>query len=440
MKKKLYKHGITRFSGVRNIFRSLRYRNYRLFFAGQSLSLIGTWIQRIAIPWLVYRLTGSAFLLGFVGFAGQLPTFLLAPFAGVLSDRWNRYHTLIITQVLSMLQALALALLYFTNNIEVWNILLLSIIQGCINALDTPVRQSFLVEMVESKNDLGNAIALNSSMFNGARLVGPSIAGVLIASLGEGGCFLINGISFVFVVVSLLLMKIKPQELNKKETNIMKEFKEGFTYTFGFMPIRYIILLLALISLMGMPYTVLMPVFAKDIFHGDSHTFGFLMAASGVGALVAATYLASRKTVLGLERIIPLAAAVFGVGLVAFSLSSNLLLSVILMVITGMGMLMQTASSNTILQTIADNDKRGRVMSFYTMAFMGTAPFGSFMAGSLASLIGAPGTLIFGGIACVAGAIVFGRRLPRIIELVQPVYTRLGLIDDCLDKPEKTDS
>ncbi|BEG99057.1 hypothetical protein BSYN_13220 [Bacteroides sedimenti] len=339
-----------------------------------------------------------------------------------------------------MLQALALALLYFTNNIEVWNILLLSIIQGCINALDTPVRQSFLVEMVESKNDLGNAIALNSSMFNGARLVGPSIAGVLIASLGEGGCFLINGISFVFVVVSLLLMKIKPQELNKKETNIMKEFKEGFTYTFGFMPIRYIILLLALISLMGMPYTVLMPVFAKDIFHGDSHTFGFLMAASGVGALVAATYLASRKTVLGLERIIPLAAAVFGVGLVAFSLSSNLLLSVILMVITGMGMLMQTASSNTILQTIADNDKRGRVMSFYTMAFMGTAPFGSFMAGSLASLIGAPGTLIFGGIACVAGAIVFARRLPCIIEQVQPVYTRLGLIDDCLDKPEKTDS
>lgn len=430
MKRSFYKNDLKRFIGVRNIFRSLQYRNYRLFFSGQSLSLIGTWIQRIAVPWLVYRLTGSAFLLGFVGFAGQIPTFLLAPFAGVLTDRWNRYHILIITQVLSMLQALALALLYFTNTIEVWNVLLLSIVQGCINAFDTPARQSFLVEMVENKNDLANAIALNSSMFNGARLVGPSIAGVLIASLGEGACFLINGISYIFVVISLLLMKIKPHIKRNKDTNILRELKEGFAYTFGFPPIKSLILLLALISLMGIPYSVLIPVFAKDVFHGGSHTFGFLMAASGIGALIGAAYLASRKTVVGLEKIIPLAAVVFGLGLIAFSLSRSLPLSIILMIITGMGMLLQTACSNTILQTIADNDKRGRVMSFYTMAFMGTAPFGSLMAGSLASLIGAPGTLIFGGITCVAGALVFAKKLPRFIELVRPVYIRLGLITD----------
>ena len=267
MKRFLYKYEVGKFDGLKGIFRSLRYRNYRLFFSGQSLSLIGTWVQRIAIPWLVYRLTDSAFLLGFVGFAGQIPTFILAPFAGVLSDRLNRYHIMIVSQILSMIQALALALLFFTNTIEVWNVLLLSVIQGCINAFDTPARQSFVIEMVEDKNDIGNAVALNSSMFNGARLVGPSIAGVLIASLGEGACFLINGISYIFVVISLLLMKVKPQEKKKtKDTNIIKEFKEGFTYTFGFPPIRSIIILLTLISLMGMPFSVLMPIFAKIYF------------------------------------------------------------------------------------------------------------------------------------------------------------------------------
>lgn len=430
MKRFLYKYEVGKFDGLKSIFRSLRYRNYRLFFSGQSLSLIGTWVQRIAIPWLVYRLTGSAFLLGFVGFAGQIPTFILAPFAGVLTDRLNRYHIMIVSQILSMFQALALALLFFTNTIEVWNVLMLSVIQGCINAFDTPARQSFVIEMVEDKNDIGNAVALNSSMFNGARLVGPSIAGVLIASLGEGACFLINGISYIFVVISLLLMKVKPQERKKKDTNIIKEFKEGFTYTFGFPPIRSIIILLTVISLMGMPFSVLMPIFAKDIFHGGSHIFGFLMGASGVGALIGAAYLASRKSVVGLEKLIPLAAIVFGLGLVSFSLSSSFPLSIILMIITGVGMMMQTACSNTILQTISDNDKRGRVMSFYTMAFMGTAPIGSFLAGSMASLIGAPATLLVGGIACVAGALIFARKLPQFIKMVHPIYTRLGIINE----------
>lgn len=435
MKRFLYKYEVGKFDGLKSIFRSLRYRNYRLFFSGQSLSLIGTWVQRIAIPWLVYRLTDSAFLLGFVGFAGQIPTFILAPFAGVLTDRLNRYHIMIVSQILSMIQALTLALLYFTNTIEVWNVLLLSVIQGCINAFDTPARQSFVIEMVEDKNDIGNAVALNSSMFNGARLVGPSIAGVLIASLGEGACFLINGISYIFVVISLLLMKVKPQEKKKtKDTNIIKEFKEGFTYTFGFPPIRSIIILLTLISLMGMPFSVLMPIFAKDIFHGGSHIFGFLMGASGVGALIGAAYLASRKSVVGLEKIIPLAAVVFGLGLVSFSLSSSFPLSIILMIITGVGMMMQTACSNTILQTISDNDKRGRVMSFYTMAFMGTAPIGSFLAGSMASMIGAPATLLIGGIACVIGALVFAQKLPLFIKLVQPIYIQLGIIDNAANK------
>jgi len=435
MKRFLYKYEVGKFDGLKGIFRSLRYRNYRLFFSGQSLSLIGTWVQRIAIPWLVYRLTDSAFLLGFVGFAGQIPTFILAPFAGVLTDRLNRYHIMIVSQILSMIQALALALLFFTNTIEVWNVLLLSVIQGCINAFDTPARQSFVIEMVEDKNDIGNAVALNSSMFNGARLVGPSIAGVLIASLGEGACFLINGISYIFVVISLLLMKVKPQEKKKtKDTNIIKEFKEGFTYTFGFPPIRSIIILLTLISLMGMPFSVLMPIFAKDIFHGGSHIFGFLMGASGVGALIGAAYLASRKSVVGLEKIIPLAAVVFGLGLVSFSLSSSFPLSIILMIITGVGMMMQTACSNTILQTISDNDKRGRVMSFYTMAFMGTAPIGSFLAGSMASMIGAPATLLIGGIACVIGALIFAQKLPLFIKLVRPIYIQLGIIDNTANK------
>ena len=434
MKRFLYKYEVGKFDGLKNIFRSLRYRNYRLFFSGQSLSLIGTWVQRIAIPWLVYRLTGSAFLLGFVGFAGQIPTFILAPFAGVLTDRLNRYHIMIVSQILSMIQALALALLFFTNTIEVWNVLLLSVIQGCINAFDTPARQSFVIEMVEDKNDIGNAVALNSSMFNGARLVGPSIAGVLIASLGEGACFLINGISYIFVVISLLLMKVKPQEKKRKDTNIIKEFKEGFTYTFGFPPIRSIIILLTLISLMGMPFSVLMPIFAKDIFHGGSHIFGFLMGASGVGALIGAAYLAYRKSVVGLEKLIPLAAVVFGLGLVSFSLSSSFPLSIILMIITGVGMIIHTACSNTILQTISDNDKRGRVMSFYTMAFMGTAPIGSFLAGSMASMIGAPTTLLIGGIACVIGALVFAQKLPLFIKLVRPIYIQLGIIDNAANK------
>lgn len=415
-------------SGIKNTFRSLRYRNFRLYFAGQSVSLVGTWIQRITIPWLVYHLTNSAFMLGVVGFAGQIPTFVIAPYAGVITDRLNRYRLLILTQIAAMVQAFVLAFLYLSGSILVWHIVVLSVVLGIINAFDVPVRQSFMIEMVEKKEDLANAIALNSSMVNGARLVGPSVAGLLIALTSEGVCFLLNGISYLFVIASLLEMKITPRSIAKKNKKVWKEMKEGFSYTFGFLPIRYVILLLALVSLTAMPYTVLMPVVAKQVLHGGSHTYGFLMGASGLGALFGALFLASRKNILGLEKVIALSSALFGIALVLFSFSQYFLLSLALMVFIGLGMMLQMAASNTIIQSIVDDDKRGRVMSFYTMAFMGTAPFGSFLAGSLASRFGAPDTLLIGGLVCILGVVVYARKLPRLSQAVRPAYIKLGLI------------
>ena len=311
------------------------------------------------MPWLVYDITKSVLLLGVVGFAGQVPTFLLAPFAGVITDRLNRFHILIATQVLAMVQAGILTFLVLSGSVEIWHILVLSGFLGCINAFDIPARQSFVIQMVDKKEDLGNAIALNSSMVNIARLVGPSVAGILIAVAGEGICFLINAISYLFVLLSLILMNVAFKENNKISKPILKEFKEGFSYTFGFAPLRYIILLLALVSLMGMPYTVLMPVFAKEILHGGSHTFGFLMGATGLGALTGALYLASRRHIAGLEKIIPIAAGIFGTGLILFSFSRFFILSLILMVITGLGFMLQGASSNTMLQTIVDDNHAG---------------------------------------------------------------------------------
>ena len=371
-------------------------------------------MQRIALAWLVYRLTNSAFLLGLVGFSGQIPTFLFASFAGVLVDRWNRHRMLVVTQVLSMAQAFTLSLLILTGTVRVWHIVVLSLLLGIVNAFDIPARQSFVVEMVEGKEDLGNAIALNSSMVNAARLLGPSMAGILIAAVGEGTCFLINGLSYLAVVVALLAMRTRPRDSKQRNSWIRQELRDGFIYTFGFAPIRAILLLLALVSLMGMPYVVLMPVFAKDVLHGGPHALGFLMGASGVGALVGALYLASKKSVLGLGRLIPVTASVFGAGLVAFSLSHVLVLSLLLMLVVGFGQMVQMASSNTILQTIVEDDKRGRVMSFYTMAFMGMAPFGSLFAGTLASKIGAPNTLMIGGIACLFGSVFFALSLIHI--------------------------
>lgn len=412
------------------VFRSFRYRNYRLFFGGQSISLIGTWMQRIAMPWLVYHLTGSVVLLGVVGFAGQIPTFLLAPVAGVFTDRWNRYYVLLISQVVAMIQAFILAWLYYSGTIQVWHIIVLSSVFGIFNAFDVPSRHSFVIDLVEKKEDLGNAIALNSLMFNGARLIGPSIAGVLLASAGEGICFLINALSYLFVIGSLLLIKVPIRAKVKNNNRILKDMQEGFNYTFRFAPIRHLILLLGLVSLMVMPYSVLMPVYAKEILHGGSNTFGFLMGAAGFGALLGGLYLASRKTLLKLGRLVPFSAAISGLGLIAFSLSTNFMLSIICMIVAGLGMMLHTASSNTILQTIVDEDKRGRVMSFYTLAIMGTAPFGSLMAGALAKLIGTPNTILAGGIVCIAGAIFFFRKLPELKSIVRPIYIKMGIIPE----------
>ena len=410
-------------SVLKFMLRSFHYRNYRLFFSGQGISLIGTWIQNIAMSWLVYSLTNSTFLLGVVGFAGQLPVFLLAPFAGVLVDRWNRHRILLVTQTLAMFQALVLALLVLTGNVSVWHIIPISIFLGLINAFDMPARQSFVVQIVEKKEDLGNAIALNSSMFNGARLVGPSIAGILISALGEGICFLLNSISFLAVLAALLAMRVKPKRVEVKNKRILQELKAGFVYAFGFVPIRSIMLLIALISLVGMPYTVLMPVFAKNILQGGPHTLGFLMGFSGLGALTGALYLASQKNARRLVTMVPLAAGIFGIGLIAFAQSRVLWLSLIMMLITGFGMMVQMASSNTMIQTIVDDDKRGRVMSFYTMSFVGVAPFGSLLGGAIASKIGAPATLTIGGIFCVLGALVFTSKLSLLKEIVNPLIS-----------------
>ena len=387
-------------------------------------------MQRIAMPWLVYHLTGSVFLLGAVGFAGQIPTFLLSPFAGVLTDRWNKYRVLLFTQVLSMIQAIILTWLCLSGTIQVWQIVLLSIGLGCVNAFDVPARHSFVIDMVEKKQDLGNAIALNSLMFNGARLIGPSIAGIMLATTSEGFCFLLNAVSYVFVIISLLMMKLKVKSVKEKSTRILKELKDGWIYTFGFQPIKHLIILLGISSLMGMSYSVLMPVFAKEILHGGSHTFGFLMGAAGFGALSGALYLASRKTVLKLDRLVPASALLFGTGLILLSFSRVFSLSLVLMVFIGLGMMMQAAASNIIIQTITEDDKRGRVMGFYSMAIMGTAPFGSLIAGWLAKVIGTPWTIFTGGAATIIGALFFLRKLPELKKVVRPVYVRLGILSD----------
>jgi MFS family permease len=412
------------------VLRALKHKNYRLFFTGQIISLTGSWMQQVALSWLVYRISGSAFILGLVGFSSQIPILFLTPFAGVLIDRMNKHRIIIATQVLLMLQAFILTFLVFSDIVEVWQIIILNIFLGAVNAFDLPARQSFVIEMVEKREDLSNAIALNSSIFNSARLAGPSIAGILISVTGEGICFLINGISYIAVIAALLLMTIKPHQLEAKHSDIFQGFKEGIKYTFGFIPIRIILLMIALISIVGMPYTILMPIFAKEILHGGPHTLGFLMGAIGVGALCGAFYLASRKSVLGLGKVIGIAAASFGIGLIFFSLSTNFILSMILLMLTGMSMMVQMSSSNTILQTIVEDKMRGRVMSFYTTAFVGMAPFGSLIAGSLASEIGAPNTLIIGGICCIAGAAVYVKHLPLIKGLVRPIYIKMGIIPE----------
>jgi len=387
-------------------------------------------MQQIAMSWLVYRVTGSALLLGVVGFASQIPTFVLAPVAGVLADRWSKHRVLVWTQTLSMLQAVVLTVLVLGNIVQVWHIVALSGFIGMVNAFDIPARQSFLIEMIDRREDLGNAIALNSSMMNGTRLIGPSIAGVLIAAVGEGICFLLNAVSYLAVIAALLAMRVKPKISKSGAKSIIHELCDGISYAYRFPPIKAILLLIALVSLAGIPYTVLLPIFARDILHGGAHTFGFLMAAAGIGSFVSAILLASRKSILGLGRIIPFAAAVFGLAIAAFAVSRTLWLSLFLLFIAGLGMMAQIASSNTILQTLVDDDKRGRVMSLFTMSFMGMAPFGSLLAGALAGSIGVSNTLLIGGVACIVGALFFERKLHMIRKHVIPIYRQKGILPE----------
>jgi len=414
---------------IKTVFRALRHKNYRLFFSGQSISLIGTWMQQIAVSWLVYRMTHSVFLLGLVGFSSQISTFLLAPLAGVIADRHHRHRLLLITQSLAMLQASILYILYATHTITVWHIIALSFFLGAVNAFDIPIRQSFTVDMINDRDDLSNAIALNSSMVNSARLIGPSIGGILIALFGEGTCFLINALSYIAVLLSLAMMTLPTwvRSMHQKESVVL-QLKEGFFYALNFMPIRTILMLLSVISFVSGGVQALMPVFAKDVFHGGSKTLGVLMAASGLGALAGAIFLAGRKNALGLSKIIAFTAGLFGVGVVFFSRIHILIIAMPILLMAGFGMMVQMASSNIILQTIVEEDKRGRVMSFYTMAFMGLAPFGSLWAGFLATRIGADSTLLWGGGFCIIAVTIFALQLPKFRKLVRPVYVQKGII------------
>ena len=407
---------------------ALRSRNYRLFFAGQGVSLIGTWMTQIATVWLVYHLTNSAFMLGVVGFTSQIPNFVLAPFGGVFVDRFPRHRILVGTQILAMVQSLTLAALALTGVIHIWHILILSLFQGVINAVDAPARQVFAIELVERREDLANAIAINSTMFNGARLIGPALGGLLIARVGEAYCFLIDGLSYIAVIMALLAMRFQPKEIPVMAGNHFQKIKAGFDYAFSSPPIRAILLLSTIVSLMGMQYVVLVPVFADKILHGNAQTLGFLMAGSGVGAIFGGIYLATRKTVIGLGKLMIVSPTILGMGLIIFSWSRFLPLSLFAMLLIGLGTLLQIAAGNTILQTIVDDDKRGRVMSLYTMSFLGMTPFGNLLGGTLGDRLGASNTLIIAGSTCILGSIFFSRQLPALKKIVYEIYREKGIL------------
>jgi MFS family permease len=409
-------------------WRALHHRNFRLFFFGQTISVIGTWMTRLATTWLVYRLTHSALLLGIVSFAGQFISFALGPIAGVWVERLDRRKLLVWTQAAAAVQSLAMAALTLAHVINLWEIIALTALQGLINALDMPGRQSFLVQMVEDRNDLSNAIAINSSMANGARLIGPAVAGLVVAAWGEGWCFLIDGVSYFAVIASLLMMHIRPVELRRNTSSMLEQMREGWDYVRTFRPIRSILLLFSLISLMGYGWAVLLPVFAAQIFHGGATTLGWLSGAAGVGALTSGLSLAVRKSVVGLTRMLQIAVVMLGTALILVGLSQTLWLSLVLMAFVGFGMLQTASVSNTIIQSLVSEDKRARVMSYYTMAFFGAAPFGSLLSGVLADRIGAPHAVIVTGAFCLAGALWFTFELPKILAVMRPIYQDKGLL------------
>lgn len=405
-------NGVASQRGLPTTLRALRHRNFQLFFSGQLISLIGTWMQNVAQAWLVYRLTGSSLLLGSVSFAGQFPIFLAGPLGGIVADRYRKQRVVIATQTASMILALLLALLTLTRTVQVWHIFVLAALLGVVNAFDIPGRQAFLVDMV-GKEDLMNAIALNSSMFNGARIIGPAIAGVLVARIGEGWCFFANGVSYVAVIAGLMCMRVehRPQQ---KIVSPLAHVIEGFRFVRQTTPIRAILLLVGLVSLVAMPYTVLMPVFADKILHSGARGLGILMGAIGVGALLGALTLATKHGVRGLGRWIAIACAGFGTSLILFSFSRYLWLSAALLLPVGFCMMLQMASSNTLIQAMVPDELRGRVMAAYSMVFIGMGPFGALFGGALADRLGAPITVAMGAVASIGAAALFWSRLPQI--------------------------
>lgn len=409
-------------------FRALRSRNYRLFFIGQGISLIGSWMTRLATSWLVYRLTDSAFLLGLVAFAGQAPSILLPPLAGVWLDRFDRHRVLVVTQVLSMLQSLALAALVLSDTVTMPWVIALTVFQGLVSAVEIPTRQASVVRMIDDRADLGNAIALNSSNFNAARLVGPAIAGPVVAAIGEGYCFLIDGLSYIAVIWGLLSMRLPPEPRVTERREVWHELREGWQYIVASTPIRTLLVFLAAVGMLSAPYSALTPILAGRTLGGGAHTLGFLMAATGIGALVCAVRLVLRSSVVGLVRAAAIAIVVFGVCCVLLGLSRQLWLSMLLMTATGYGLMYQVVATNTIVQTLVDDDKRGRVMSFYTIALAGSGPIGSLLGGVLAARIGVESTYMVAGAACLGAALWFWRQLPSIRQAVRPRYVELGIL------------
>ena len=413
-------------SRFRDTVRSLKHRNFQLFFSGQLISLIGTWMDNVAEAWLVYRLTGSSLLLGTVSFAGQIPVLLMAPLAGLVADRFNRRKTVIVTQSASMIIAGTLAALTLSKRVTVEQVIVLAALMGVVNAFDIPARQSFLVEMV-GREDLMNAIALNSSMFNGARIIGPSMAGILVASVGEGWCFFANSVSYIAVIAGLLLMKIPPRVRPAESASPFEHIAEGFRFVRQTAPIRALLLLIGLVSFVAMPYAVLMPVFAARILHGNARTLGILMTAAGVGALAGALMLAARRGVQGLGKLVALACGAFGTALILFSFSHRWILSAILLVPVGFAVMTQMGSTNTLIQSMVPDRLRGRTMAVYSMMFMGMAPLGALLSGALADHIGAPRTVALGGVLAIIGAVTFARYLPKIRVEARQLLDAAGL-------------
>ena len=412
------------------MLRALKHRNYRLFFTGQGISLIGTWMQMAALGWLVYRLTGSPYYLGLVAFCGQIPVLFGSLIGGYFADRWPRRRIVITTQVLAMIQAFGLAAMVYFDAITMVRIILLSIFLGAINAIDMPTRQAFVPEMVDDDEDLPNAIALNSMIFNLARQIGPMIAGFLIGEFGEATCFFINAVSFLAVIYSLAAMRQTRSSGVKHNGAMLAGIKDGLRYAFGFVPIRSILLYTAMMSLVAMPYAVLMPVFAKSILRGGPQTYGSLLWSTGIGAFIGAIYLARRKNVQGLEKVVVVAAGIFAAGVIGFSFSKNLWLSLMLIALPGFGVMVQMASINTILQTIVDDNMRGRVMSLHVTAFIGTMTLSNLLAGVTAEYLGAPHTLLLSGLLSVAVTVFFARKLPHIRRIIHPIYIRKGIIPE----------